>query len=1222
MSKNLTLKLNGAFFPDDNNPVVLTDYRYNATRMGNAPSISATVNYNRCLDDEWSDDVYVEFRGEKYYLRAQPNSSYDNTSIMYKHSVDLVSERVALEHTYFFDVVRDDTTQDKPASNSSNFSFSGSVTEFATRLTRSMKWSGLDYTVVVDDDVVLEDKFFDAQDLFIYNALQHMYSVYHIPYYFIGKVVHIGYADNIIRDVLKYGSDDALISIAKNTTSKTVINRITARGAERNIPYYYPNPTPKGFLKISSDSKTSSFRFSDAMDFCSNMDLDRDVVYYETDGYVTDLEYSSNGVRFYPYNHIPIEVNTPQEAWFKIYFDVYSKNAVVYIDCDFEAIGFSTQQVSVFYKTAELSDGEFTYHVPTKDGGLYCDVLEEGSYSLTVKVEFTHIGSSHYEVRPKPSFRIYRYWKYDDSPREFSLDKASIKIIGGEPSVGDTIRQEIDKRITVQNHLMPSIYRDTDGNEWFYNAENGRYKDADGNDILFDAPYNKTRPREYIYTNDEIYPSIENVKNAQNNYIDEIIDIAFDDNDNDEIYPVGHEKEGKYIHPYFFVKLRKFDGAHGFYLFDHAIESGAMTMSMKTGKCAACEFNIGVDEAYGKYNPVQVDGNGNVLRDEDGNVLCGRYPQGSVQIQEIQQDTRNAEVWIALKKDIQTFGMVMPNASSDYKPEVGDRFILLNIDLPEAYVLAAEKRLEQDAIKYMADNNGYQFSYTAKLSRIFFENSPDIASALTENSKVTLEYNNKQTELYVTSFSYNIREGQPLPEVDIELNNEIKVYKGAIDRVREDVKLSINNTHKIVATESGKTSDKISDLKFSTDKINSTTTETKDKVDAIEIELPGIKDSIDDTNNFIYDVASDRELYVSELIQINEDRIALDTEYANFVSTFERLFDVEVKGIVDANGDALYVRAANSMYEDFQDKLNKYEDELKAVVLSSGKPNITEAYTAAREAYTSAKISLVTAISNGTKAAIPDVDYLKQAFGEDSVLDTHAVVLGDLVAVKDEDGDVVAGIYGGANSTLNDNGYTDREHGALMMFAGAGNAQGAHNAKFRAYSDGTIYASDGVFSGLVRHKTVYVTKSNVDEYFPMHNGYRKISPMQMSSIISFWDSPVIGEEKFTSEDRLEIMLPMLHGGRVEDVGQVVNGNATYLRELVGVKFLVYNTTNAFISFCGRSYNPTTDALGDPVCYDDWVVGNESMAIAECKIGLRADKTEIIYWDVQVGSMGL
>ena len=95
-------------FPSADNPIEIGAFRYDAKRMGGAPTITASVNYASCLDDEWTYDVYAMFNGEKFYLKQIPTSSYNNTSAMYKHDIELVSERVALDNVYFFDVVSDD----------------------------------------------------------------------------------------------------------------------------------------------------------------------------------------------------------------------------------------------------------------------------------------------------------------------------------------------------------------------------------------------------------------------------------------------------------------------------------------------------------------------------------------------------------------------------------------------------------------------------------------------------------------------------------------------------------------------------------------------------------------------------------------------------------------------------------------------------------------------------------------------------------------------------------------------------------------------------------------------------------------------------------------------------------------------------------------------------------------------------------------------------------
>lgn len=53
----------------------------------------------------------------------------------------------------------------------------------------------------------------------------------------------------------------------------------------------------------------------------------------------------------------------------------------------------------------------------------------------------------------------------------------------------------------------------------------------------------------------------------------------------------------------------------------------------------------------------------------------------------------------------------MPNATNNYKPSVGDKFVITGIKMPKSLVLAAEKRLDEALIKYMSENNDEKFSF-------------------------------------------------------------------------------------------------------------------------------------------------------------------------------------------------------------------------------------------------------------------------------------------------------------------------------------------------------------------------------------------------------------------------------------------------------------------------------------------------------------------------------
>lgn len=585
--------VNDTPFPNAEEQAMFT-FTYDANRMGGSPQISATVKHRLCLDDLWNDKVYATFRGEKFFIMNTPSSDKDNTDERYKHDIQLLSEREVLNHVYFIDAVQGDSTVDVYKSNSTKVIFFGDVNEFVGRLNACLSYQKLDYTAVVDEGVTSEGKQVSFEDKYILEALQEIFNVYEIPYYFVGKTIHVGFTENTITYPLKYGFDEALLSISKQNANYALINKIKGQGSSDNIPYYYPN---------------------------------------ESD------------------------------------------------------------------------------------------------------------------------------------------DREAIEAAG-------------KKWITPMPNLMPSIYRESLGAQQFYEAKNNTYEDGEGGYYEFENEYSDTNQRQGTTDFEDIKPTIEGMMNAKGQRIDMFSAFAYDENDNDET-----DEEGNYIHSYFFAKLRKFDGENGFNLFDHAIESQAMQISFTSGVCGACTFEIGVGEETNK-NIVQVDDRGNLKRDENGNVLWENQSP-----QDRQNDTRNYEVWIALKKEDSTYGIVFPNTSQNLKPSTDDTFVILGINLPTAYITAAEKRLEQSLIKYMWMNNTEKFTFSIKFSRIFFTEHPEVLEQLNENSRVLIEYNGQQHTLYVDNFSYKTDDSSPLPEIEIDLVDTLSVGQNSLqtqlDSVKQDILSSI-----------------------------------------------------------------------------------------------------------------------------------------------------------------------------------------------------------------------------------------------------------------------------------------------------------------------------------------------------------------------------------------------------------------------------------------------
>lgn len=581
------------YFYDETTPVVVKNYTCSKQRMGVIPNLSATLMFPVCLDSYWTGNQYVVFQGEKYYIFATPTSTKDTSDTRYKHDIQFFSERNVLMGVYFFDVADPDNENEGYISNSSDFYFYGSISDFCAKLNVSAQYNGIGYSFVVDEDITSENVQIQFSDVYMADALTQSFDKFQIPFYFVGYVCHFGFTSNSVTKRFEYGKDKGLLSITKSNANYQIVASCTGIGSENNIPSYYPN----------------------------------------------------------------------------------------------------------------LNEDDHTF--------------------------------------------------------------------------------------TQSKVLLPKIYRDTEGSERFYKALADTYVNPDtGLYYVFDNLFTEQNPRQYKVSFDDIQPTIEGVTNAAGQLIGEFADFAYDTNDNDEV-----DEEGNNQHPFFYAKLHKFDGANSFNIFDSAIAQKSMSILFKSGKIAPEEFEIGIvektDTATGLVtyeNPVQVD--------ENGNIVSGNYGEkiNEGNIQQSQQNTKTNEIWIALKKNDSTWGILMPNESNNYKPTAGDKFAFVGIGLPQVYITAAEKRLEDEIIKYLVDNNSEKFSFSLKLSSVFLERNTDVFSQINDNARIIVVYDDKEYSFYVNSYTYKAESTSPFPSIEITLTDTLTVHKNSVQTAISSIKNDIMNT--------------------------------------------------------------------------------------------------------------------------------------------------------------------------------------------------------------------------------------------------------------------------------------------------------------------------------------------------------------------------------------------------------------------------------------------
>lgn len=996
-------------FPNNVEQAEISTYEYSAARMGGAPSITAKISHRFCLDKYWNERQFVEFNGEKYFVRDTPSSSKDNDDSRYEHDVTFLHERFVLENVYMIDAVQEDYTDTgsdakKYVSNSTKVVFWGDINEFVARFNACLLYAGLGgkddgsgYYVVVDEGVSSEELLVSFEDKFFSEALQEIFNTFKLPYYWKGKVCHVGVSPEPVSQIFEYGAYNALLSIEKSNTNQGYCNRATGVGSSENIPYYYPNEassaTTKPHAVSSKDGTTGNTGITDdtlieiidenkfsKLKACLQSDIHLNEYGIIYSGYENSCEFSVLDIQLkvlnelvawdlsslnwgsqfpeYLYNHSDI----PSDCWKYEYFDKLTKYHVAATCNEYDFLRYNywdyykskTRHVEDHISILKLFISYYLMGTPSNLDILYhCRVSKRGNHARicipigywidnkpqrvrNFKIEISDRNGNHVadlktssvvnvypEIDPvdganlvtidvqgleqasddfwihvtcqiekykayirKPEYfpqeyrdpyADYFYNGYDtpENPSWWDIDGDKYytggawlkrtemirehacqlrlydirvsgipsrwhdinKLVLGEqrgldfyglrssqePKDGDRIvrlyKPELS-RITVQQSLMPTIYRETEGKKSFYNANNNPeqsvvfkpyaefYKDEEGNYRKFEHEYVEGNPRETKFTFEDIKPTIKGIKNEDGIEIGQFLAVAFDANDHDFLkgeslggdadqFESEMSSDSEYEHPYFFAKLPKtkvsVKKGYSFNLFNSA-SPDEMTISMTSGACGGCSFKIMVDEET-KKNPVVIDEEGNLKRDKFGRVVViGTSTAGAEdKYQDIQQNTADREVWVCLLKETDTYGILMPNATRNLRPKENDTFVLLNIYLPTVYVRDAEDRLSKAIIKAMHEANSEKFNFSIKFSRIFFAENPILLSSISENSQIKIRYNGQIIALYVSSYSYKVDANEVLPEVAVELSDDVMANATYSQNIESDIAAPISN---------------------------------------------------------------------------------------------------------------------------------------------------------------------------------------------------------------------------------------------------------------------------------------------------------------------------------------------------------------------------------------------------------------------------------------------
>lgn len=210
------------------------------------------------------------------------------------------------------------------------------------------------------------------------------------------------------------------------------------------------------------------------------------------------------------------------------------------------------------------------------------------------------------------------------------------------------------------------------------------------------------------------------------------------------------------------------------------LDGDEMKISMKSGQCAGREFTVKAASAQ-IYNPGS-----------------GKRKGWTFELDRVVDDS------------LHTY---FPSANNQIL--AGDQYVLLNIELPDAYIKAAEMRLLMAATEHLADNCDTKYTYQPSVDDIYLQRNMDFHRDDPENSvfwrlRSGMKFpfygipGDKDTPLPIADITIEqvvIRMGEKsTPQVDITLNDEVE------QSMIQKIQISVDRLYGSVFNASGTTS--------------------------------------------------------------------------------------------------------------------------------------------------------------------------------------------------------------------------------------------------------------------------------------------------------------------------------------------------------------------------------------------------------------------------------
>ena len=682
----------------------VTSLEYNGEFMGES-YVLCKVESEVPIDFQTGD--YLEYRGEKYEINYAPpvlkkcRASYNRDAFTYD-SIKLNSASNDLVKCLFLDYVKEDNLIHYSSLPKFSF-FASNVEALAERIQVNLDrlYSGdRKWTVEVspgcggktDVNVV-------AEQINVWTALGYSYSKFNVPFIIKGRTITIGATSESLSKVFKYGKNNGLYEIESITDQDAeVVTRLKVYGSTRNLPNRYYNNLREAYAivevsrieyeridnthakcKIFSDNAPekigtwSEVRINgEVHKVASRQEFDDDV---PSPKECTFIELSKGK---YELLSVPV---TYEERHNGLNYEIKMlwHEAIIGTECEVYVEGMlrSTFKVRNSNDRSLCYDKAYAYVrdillIPAEEIPDFNNFMSSASYT-------NHGGGNHeYDLKLYHETSVEYELVESPSPTRFEILYASeTSKIGESFLTGNHNGSLLPNNMYAPNLMLPGFpsitldpYIDSDNIEKYGIREGCVFFDGSNDEL------------------EEIFPSMEGMKaedlkasgidvslaESDNGNLDELVDAQAIEDD-------GAISPGDTI-PVFTVTLKDVG-------FDLAGTVGdGCSLSMKSGFCSGRKFDI---------------------------RSCRAETDGGVKHYILRCD----------RSEDESNKLYYPYKS--YPLKSGDKFVLLGIDMPEAYVKAASQRLLKAGKEYLSEVDHTKHTYSPKIDEIAMARQHDEA---------------------------------------------------------------------------------------------------------------------------------------------------------------------------------------------------------------------------------------------------------------------------------------------------------------------------------------------------------------------------------------------------------------------------------------------------------------------------------------------------------------